>query len=142
MSGIENEASIEEKMRMPVTARAGAAIGTRMSRVSRPVEAPSWRAASRYESSVPRKAPSSRSAASPRCFQASAVAMPAHDDENDGTYGLQNTRSAWPTTTKGTKSGTFRRNSTGPKARTRSQPHTGIARQNVSAVPAAATAMV
>ena len=52
------------------------------------------------------------------------------------------TRRAWPTTTKGTKRGTFSRNSTGPKARVRSQPQAGMAAANVRAVPAAATPIV
>ncbi len=52
------------------------------------------------------------------------------------------TRSAWPTTTNGTNSGTFRRNSTGPNARDRSQPQAGMATAKVSAVPAAATPTV
>ena len=70
------------------------------------------------------------------------MAIPAHDEEKPGTYGLQKTRSAWPTTTKGTKSGIFSRSSIGPQARMRSHPQTGIATANVTTVPAAATPTV
>ena len=47
MSGIENDASIEEKIRIVLTASDDAAIGTSTSRVTRPVPAPKLRAASR-----------------------------------------------------------------------------------------------
>ena len=47
MSGIENDASIDEKMRMAVTASAGPAMGTSTSFVTRSEPAPNWRAASR-----------------------------------------------------------------------------------------------
>ena len=70
------------------------------------------------------------------------MAMPAQDDEKPGRYGLQKTRSACPTTTKGTKSGTFSRSSTGPQARILSHPQTGMATPKVMAVPAAATPTV
>ena len=47
MSGMENDASIEEKISTAHTAMDGAAIGTSTSRVSRAVPAPKLRAASR-----------------------------------------------------------------------------------------------
>jgi len=68
--------------------------------------------------------------------------MPVHEPARPGAHGERNTRRAWPTTTNGTKSGTLSRNSTGPNARARSQPHTGMASANVSAAPAAATPSV
>src|SRR3989442_155147 len=123
---------MEEKMSTALTASDGADMGTSTSFVSRAVPAPTLRAASRWLSSTARKAPSSSSAASPRCFQASATAMPVHEPARPGAHGERNTRRAWPTTTNGTKSGTLSRNSTGPNARARSQPHPGMATAIVS----------
>ena len=122
MSGIENDASIEEKIR---TARhREGRRGHRHEDVAGHAGACPRRAGARPRGSSRRRRGTRRASAAPpgpRCFHASAAAMPAHEDAKPGRYGLQKTRSAWPTTTNGTNSGHLQQELDGPE-RAHAQP--------------------